>query len=378
MYRPLRKLQKGHNDSSTESNFQDRADCAGTGAIGSSMRRIESPVQRIGGEISLPIHGFPPGFPGSDIPVSSVRFARIARPGDPAQTRGRAMKVEGRGHGKAIEHDAAAAPKRAGIASVTKSTDPRDYQHAPGIAAVMPKAFPDGFVVAEHRHPRAQLVYTTTGIAEVIASQSVWMIPPHRALWIPPDLPHAMRAHGPLEMRTVYVDPQAYRSAYPDQPSLVNVSPLLRELIVRASSFPVEVDPDGRDDLVIQLMLAEIEWSPEQPLRLPSGQDRRLARVCDALLEHPADQRTLTEWADEVGASSRTLARLFTAETGLSFSQWRQQARISAARPLLASGCAVIAVAAELGYETTSAFSTVFRRFVGMTPSAYAKLSDSA
>ncbi|KVQ41168.1 AraC family transcriptional regulator [Burkholderia cepacia] len=242
----------------------------------------------------------------------------------------------------------------------------------------MPKAFPDGFVVAEHRHTRAQLVYTTTGIAEVIACQSLWMIPPHRALWIPSDLPHAMRAHGQLEMRTAYVDPRACRSAYPDQPGLVNVSPLLRELIVRASSFPVEVDPDGRDALVIQLMLAEIEWSPEQPLRLPSGQDRRLARVCDAMLANPADQRTLTEWADEVGASSRTLARLFTAETGLSFSQWRQQARISAARPLLASGRSVIAVAAELGYETTSAFSTVFRRFAGMTPSAYAKLSDSA
>ncbi|MBN3778218.1 AraC family transcriptional regulator [Burkholderia sp. Ac-20345] len=288
------------------------------------------------------------------------------------------MKGEGRGHGKAIGQNAAADPKRAGIAPVAKSTDPHDYQHAPGIAAVMPKAFPDGFVVAEHRHPRAQLVYTTTGIAEVIACQSLWMIPPHRALWIPPDLPHAMRAHGQLEMRTAYVDPQAYRSATPNQPSLVNVSPLLRELIVRASSFPVEVSPDGRDDLVIQLMLAEIEWSAEQPLRLPSGQDRRLARVCDAMLANPADQRTLTEWAHEVGASSRTLARLFAAETGLSFSQWRQQARISAARPLLASGRSVIAVAAELGYETTSAFSTVFRRFSGMTPSAYAKLSDSA
>ncbi|RDS98627.1 AraC family transcriptional regulator, partial [Burkholderia contaminans] len=140
------------------------------------------------------------------------------------------MKVEGRGHGKANERNATAAPKRAGNAPVTKSTDPRDYQHAPGVAAVMPKAFPDGFVVAEHRHPRAQLVYTTTGIAEVVACQSLWMIPPHRALWIPPDLPHAMRAHGQLEMRSAYVDPQAYRSTTPDQPSLVNVSPLLREL----------------------------------------------------------------------------------------------------------------------------------------------------
>ncbi|WP_235215173.1 MULTISPECIES: AraC family transcriptional regulator [Burkholderia] len=289
-----------------------------------------------------------------------------------------AMKVEGRGRAGATGRHAATGARHAGVGPVAKSTDPRDYQDAPGIAAVMPKVFLDGFVVDVHRHARAQLVYTTTGIAEVIVGQSLWMIPPRRALWIPPDLPHAMRARGQLEMRTAYVDPRAYRSAHPDRPALVNVSSLLHELIVRASSFPIEIRPDGRDDLVIRLMLAEIAWSPEQPLPLPSGQDRRLARVCDAILADPADPRTLTEWAREVGASSRTLARLFNAETGLSFSQWRQQARISAARPLLASGRSVIAVAAELGYETTSAFSTVFRRCAGMTPSAYAKLSDSA
>lgn len=172
------------------------------------------------------------------------------------------MKGEGNGQGKAITPHATVNPKRAGISHAPKSTDPRDYQNAPGIAAVMPKAFPDGFVVAEHRHPRAQLVYTMTGIAEVFACQSMWMIPPHRALWIPPDLPHAMRAHGLLEMRTAYVDPRAYPSAYPNQPRLVEVSPLLRELIVRASSLPIDAHPAGRDDLVIQLMLAEIEWSP--------------------------------------------------------------------------------------------------------------------
>ncbi|WP_342353429.1 helix-turn-helix transcriptional regulator [Paraburkholderia silvatlantica] len=346
--------------------------------IGRLAQRIALAAGRIDDALSQPIRCDIPEFPAPDIPVSSVRFDGIALPGHPAQVKGRAMKSERNGHGSAIAHHATPHPQRAGIASARKSTDPRDYQNAPGIAAVMPKAFPDGFVVAEHRHPRAQLVYATTGIAEVFACQSLWMIPPHRALWIPPDLPHAMRARGQLEMRTAYVDSHAYPTACPNQPRLVDVSALLRELIVRASSLPIDARPAGRDGLVIQLMLAEIEWSPEQPLRLPSGQDRRLARVCDAILSNPADQRTLTEWADEVGASSRTLARLFNAETGLSFSQWRQQARIAAARPLLASGRAVIAVAAELGYETTSAFSTVFRRLTGMTPSAYAKLSDSA
>ncbi|UNK00917.1 AraC family transcriptional regulator [Ralstonia insidiosa] len=111
---------------------------------------------------------------------------------------------------------------------------------------------------------------------------------------------------------------------------------------------------------------------------LPSGSDRRLTRICDAILATPSDPRTLEDWAAEAGASSRTLSRLFVAQTGLSFVHWRQQARICAALPLLAAGVPVTAVSAELGYETVGAFSTLFRRFIGVPPSAYAMLSDSA
>lgn len=259
-----------------------------------------------------------------------------------------------------------------------KSLNPRDYQDTPGRAAVMPKRFPNGFLVAPHAHARAQLIFATSGIVEVTANRSLWRIPPQRALWVPPGLPHAMRACGDVEMRTAYVSPQACGQGAPSVPRMVNVSPLLRELIVRVAALPVDHRPSGREALMIELMLAEIDWSPEQPLPLPSGADRRLARICDAILADPSDPRTLEDWAAEAGASSRTLSRLFVAETGLSFVHWRQQARISAALPLLAAGTPVTSVAAELGYETVGAFSTVFRRFMGVPPRAYPMLSDSA
>lgn len=265
-----------------------------------------------------------------------------------------------------------------GPAVDAKSLDSRDYQNTPGLAAVMPKRFPNGFVVAAHEHARAQLIFATSGIVEVTANQSLWRIPPQKALWIPQGLPHAMRACGDVEMRTAYVSPQACGRDTPPVPRMVNVSPLLRELIVRVAALPIGHRPSGREALMTELMLAEIEWSPDQPLPLPSGADRRLARICDAILADPSDQRTLEDWATEAGASSRTLSRLFVAQTGLSFVHWRQQARICAALPLLAGGMPVTAVAAGLGYETVGAFSTVFRRFIGVPPSAYSTLSDSA
>ncbi|MBX3773614.1 helix-turn-helix transcriptional regulator [Ralstonia insidiosa] len=275
--------------------------------------------------------------------------------------------------------DSAHRPRqRHGPAEHTKSLNPRDYQNTPGLAAVMPKRFPNGFVVAAHEHVRAQLIFATSGVVEVTANHALWRIPPQKALWIPQGMPHAMRACGDVEMRTAYVSPEAYGQSAPPVPRMVNVSPLLRELIVRVAALPIEHLPAGREALMTELMLAEIEWSPDQPLPLPSGSDRRLTRICDAILATPSDPRTLEDWAAEAGASSRTLSRLFVAQTGLSFVHWRQQARICAALPLLAAGVPVTAVSAELGYETVGAFSTLFRRFIGVPPSAYAMLSDSA
>lgn len=256
-----------------------------------------------------------------------------------------------------------------GIAA--KSTDANDYQRSPGPAAVMPKEFPDGTQVDTHRHARAQLIFATQGVIEVTVGHALWLVPPQRALWMPPDMPHRMRARGHVALRSAYVRPDACPADFPATPRAVNVSPLLRELIVRAATIPLEYDAAGRDGLVITHLLAEIEWAPGHPLQLPTGNDRRLARICDAILAHPADARTLDQWALAVGASSRTLARLFIANTGVSFVQWRQLARIQHALPLLAEGKPIAVVSAELGYETAGAFTAMFQRLTGVTPSAY-------
>ena len=116
-------------------------------------------------------------------------------------------------------------------------------------------------------------------------------------------------------------------------------------------------------DLVQQLEVA--------PLDLPIGRDDRIRRVYDGLVQDPGDSRTLKEWGHVVGASERTLARLFLAHTGLGFRQWRQQFRILEAIQRLGCGEPVTTVAFELGYESPSAFITMFRKALGKTPGQY-------
>ena len=147
-----------------------------------------------------------------------------------------------------------------GPAVDAKSLNPGDYQNTPGLAAVMPKRFPNGFVVAAHEHVRAQLIFATSGVVEVTANHALWRIPPQKALWIPQGMPHAMRACGDVEMRTAYVSPEAYGQSAPPVPRMVNVSPLLRELIVRVAAFNIAsslimlVKDKGRDIGILRTM----------------------------------------------------------------------------------------------------------------------------
>ncbi|ALV80270.1 helix-turn-helix transcriptional regulator [Pseudomonas aeruginosa] len=264
------------------------------------------------------------------------------------------------------------------VADPARSTDPRDYQRVGRPLGVMAKTFPAGFVVAEHRHERAQLIHALSGVIELHVGRTLWLVPPQRAVWMPAGMAHAMLARGEVRLHTVYVRPQSCPPEFPRVPRGVMVSPLLRELIVRAAGLPLLYDERGREGRLMAVLLDELEWSREQPLALPDPGDRRLGRVCQALLENPADPRGLEEWARYVGASSRTLARLFLSELGVTFVHWRHQVRLAAALPRLAAGEAVARIAVDLGYQTPSAFSAMFRRLTGSTPSRYFALSDSA
>ena len=253
---------------------------------------------------------------------------------------------------------------------MAKSTDPQDYQRVPRPVAAMPKEFPDGFVIAPHRHERAQLLYATAGTMRVVAAAGGWVVPPLRALWIPAALVHEIRMCGAVSMRTLYIDPGA-APFLPRVCAVIEVSPLLRELILAAMDEPLDYATDGRAGLVMALLLEELRHVDTAPLRVPMPSDRRLLALCRALLADPDTDTTLEAWADRVHASSRTLSRLFQRETGMSFGAWRQQVRLAEALSRLALGRSVAAVARELGYASPSAFSAMFRRALGATPRAY-------
>ena len=251
-----------------------------------------------------------------------------------------------------------------------RSTNPDDYQQVPRAVAAMPKDFAGGYEIAPHRHRRAQLIYATVGTMRISTEAAVWVVPPQRALWMPPGVRHSIVMSGDVTMRTLYLRQDA-AAGMPDVCRVLHISPLLRELIVRATELPVHYDERGAAGHVVALSLDELPREPALPLHLPMPRDKRLHRLCSALLAHPGDPRTLEDWAGWANASPRTLARLFVTETGLTFGAWRQQARVLEAMGRLGGGQAVTDVALDLGYDSVSAFSAMFRRASGVSPSAY-------
>jgi len=241
---------------------------------------------------------------------------------------------------------------------------------------VLARRYPDGHVVPLHRHPRGQLVHAVAGVMELATAERMWLIPPGRALWVPPEVEHRLLARGVVELRSAYIHPAGLPATAPVAPAAVTVSPLLRALLVRAIAIPETTPPSQRDRRILDLIPWELDWRETTPWSLPTGHSPRLARLCARILADPADGRGLEAWGHEVGASARTLARLFQAETGMSFHLWRQQARLLLALPRLAAGEPVTSVALDLGYASPGAFAAMFRRCTGTTPSAYLHASQ--
>jgi AraC-like DNA-binding protein len=254
--------------------------------------------------------------------------------------------------------------------TMARSTNREDFQTVPRPIGAMAKDFPDGFFIPPHAHPRNQLIHASSGVMRISTPQGAFVVPPHRAVWVPANVVHDVRMAGAVEMRTLYIVPDAI-AALPEECCVVAVSPLLRELILRATTLPLLYDETGADGRIMALILDELRVLPVLPLNLPMPRDPRLARICRAMLDDPADTSTLARWGKRTGASSRTLARGFQHETGLTFGRWRQQARLLEALSRLAQGQSVTTIALDLGYDSPSAFTSMFRRALGRTPSSY-------
>jgi AraC-like DNA-binding protein len=251
-----------------------------------------------------------------------------------------------------------------------KSTNPADYQRVPRAVAAMPKDFPQDFIIEPHSHERAQLIFATAGTMRVVTSAAMWIVPPQRALWMPAGVVHGIEMLDHVSMRTLYLRDDA-AATMPASCRVLQVSPLLRELIARATELPLHYDEEGAAGHLVALLLAELDGSQTLGLHLPMPHSQRLAMLCRALLDKPGDRRTLAQWAQTLNTGERTLARLFQKETALSFAAWRQQARVLEAMGRLGGGAPVTQVALDLGYDSVSAFSAMFRRAAGASPSTF-------
>jgi AraC-like DNA-binding protein len=241
------------------------------------------------------------------------------------------------------------------------------FEQAPRPMAGYAHDYDTGHDTGLHRHPRAQLLFATAGVMRIATEAALFTVPPGTGLWVPADTLHGVRMDGPVRMRALFLRADAAASG-PAVPTVIAVTPLLRELILTVCGEPVVWDARGPIRLVAALVLHEIGRAGTRPLSLPACRDARLARVAAALVADPTDQRDLYEYAGVAGASVRTLARLFRAETGMSFQQWRRQLRMTEALAQIAQGVLPARVAPAVGYASVPAFGAAFRETFGTTP----------
>ncbi|HEX4703156.1 MAG TPA: helix-turn-helix transcriptional regulator [Pseudonocardiaceae bacterium] len=219
-----------------------------------------------------------------------------------------------------------------------------------------------------HQHAEHQLAWGPSGVVNVrVRDGRTWVLPPTLALWLPAGLPHSTGASALTTMLSAYFRPSRCPLAWPE-PTVIAVPGLLRELIAHLARDDLPAAARERAEAVVFDLVRPVSVTA---ISVPTPTDQRLGPIATALRADPANDRQLAEWGREVGASTRHLARLFVADTGMTFGQWRTQLRLQAALPLLADGMAVNRVAGRVGYTTPSAFVAAFRRAVGVPPGAY-------
>ncbi len=219
-----------------------------------------------------------------------------------------------------------------------------------------------GTLIPSHSHTAHQIVYAISGTMRVSVQNSIWFVPPARALWIPANTLHAIQCVGPVQMRTAYLS-KSYPSAHSDV-LVTSVSQLMREVLVRLA----ESNDGDLNLLLAEILLIEIKMGVMEPLHLPIPSDPRIAKLALHLQNMPADQTTLKTWAKILGFSERSLIRQIRAQTGLTFRELRRLTRIMVALEKLCAGQSVTTTALDVGFETPSAFIHAFRLLTGKTP----------
>ncbi|WP_406193448.1 helix-turn-helix transcriptional regulator [Kitasatospora sp. NBC_01560] len=242
-----------------------------------------------------------------------------------------------------------------------------EIRHEP-VAPTRTQWMAPGAAIDAHRHDGHQIVHASRGVVAVTTDAGSWIAPATRAIWVPAGTVHAHQAHGEVELHLVGL-PARDNPLELTEPTVLAVGPLLRELILAHTRTPYDGSPER--ERLRAVLLDQVRASPQQPLRLPTPTAPPLKAVCGILLANPADDRTLGALGREVGAGERTLSRLFRADLGMTFPQWRTQLRLYQALVLLAEDVPVTTVAHRCGWSSASAFIDVFRRAFGHTPGTH-------
>lgn len=226
------------------------------------------------------------------------------------------------------------------------------------------------FELEMHRHAKGQMLLVQRGALSVEVEGGLWIVPPRSAVWIPSNALHAIKVTGALEGCSAFVASDV-DARLPQACCTVSVTPLLRELLLRAAHLPLLYEEGGATSRMIAVLLDEIAAARVEDLQLPMPTDARLRAMVDLMMATPSERGTLEGWAKRVGVSERTLVRLISRETGMSFGRWRQQLGIILAVQWLADGMSIQQVATDLGYESMPSFVTMFRKTLGTSPGRY-------
>lgn len=220
-----------------------------------------------------------------------------------------------------------------------------------------------------HQHRKGQLIVALHGGITCEVEQAMWMVPTQYAVWIPGTMPHSNRATTNARICFLFIEPGAV--GMPDQCCTLKISPLVRELILHLAQHPHDDGVNPARQRLVQVLFDELPHQPVEQLRLPMSRHPKIRQIAEQLAQDPQERRTLAQWASQLAMSERNLARLVVKETGLNFRRWRQQLQLIIALQLLIDGSTVQQVADALGYESTNAFITMFKKSLGTTPGRY-------
>ncbi|MFP1683201.1 AraC family transcriptional regulator [Alloalcanivorax sp. C16-1] len=220
-----------------------------------------------------------------------------------------------------------------------------------------------------HQHRKGQLVLTAKGSISCHTLDGLRIVPSNGAVWIPGETPHSISIPDNGKSYCVFIDPEI--APLPRSCATISISPLLQEIIYHLAKLPPLYPLDGPTSRIVQVLIDELAQMKHEPLHFPVSTHPKIRHMAFKLLDSPGDRRTLSEWACEVATSERTLARLVLKHTGMTFGAWRRQLHIVIAIQKLSAGCTVQAVASDLGYDSASAFTAMFKQHMGKPPRRY-------